>query len=240
MPNFFTQTLAAAALLLTSLSAPVHAQTTERLITVMGRGEVSVAPDMASVRIGVQTEADSAADALDQASAATAAILGQLDGQAIAPEDIQSGSIRLNPRYSSSVLGSQRSIAGYEAVNSVTVAVRDLGNLGNLLAALVGDGANRLDGVTFGLSDPEDAQDEARRRAVVESLRLADLYADAADVAVGAVVSISEAGSGGYSPMRAEPMMLEMAASAPQFDVPVAAGLIDLNASVTMVFEIAD
>lgn len=212
----------------------------DRFITVSGLGEVSIAPDMATVRIGVQTDADVAAEALDQASAATAAVLARLDVQGIDPADIQSGSIRLNPRYSSSVLGSGRSISGYQAVNSIEVAVRDLDDLGGLLAAVVGDGANRLDGVSFGLQDPAEAMDEARRRAVAESLRLAELYASAANVSVGDVVSISEAGSGGYSPMRAEPVMLEMAASSPQYDVPISAGMIDLSASVTMVFAIAE
>jgi uncharacterized protein YggE len=111
-------------LVLAALSAPVTAQ--ERTITVTGQGEVSVEPDMAMVIIGVQAEADIAADALDIASASTAAILATLDGEGIASEDIRSGAIRLNPRYSQSVLSSGTQITGYQAVNSVEVKVTDL------------------------------------------------------------------------------------------------------------------
>lgn len=240
MPQTYPYLMAAAVMICTALSTPATAENLDRLITVSGRGEVSVAPDMATVRIGVQTQADLAADALDQASAATSAVLAQLDLQGVLAEDIQSGAIQLNPRYSNRDLDGQREVAGYQAVNSITVAVRDLDDLGSVLAAAVGEGANRLDGVSFGLSNPTEAQDEARRRAVRDGLRLGDLYADAAGLSRGAVMSISEGGAVAYSPMRAGPMMMEMAASAPQFDVPVAAGLIDLSASVTMVFEIED
>ena len=143
MRSYIALSLLSATLAVAALSAPVAAQ--ERLITVTGRGEISVEPDMATVIIGVQTEAEVAAQALDEASAATAAILATLDGEAVLAEDIRSGAIRLNPRYSQSVLSSGTQITGYQAVNSVEVRVNDLDRLGGLLAAVVGDGANRPD-----------------------------------------------------------------------------------------------
>lgn len=222
------------------ISTPVFAQDTAtlRTITVNGEGEVSVVPDMATVRIAVQIDADEAAVAMDQASEATAAILATLDTQGVDARDIQTGAVRLTPRYASSVLSSGRQIVGYQAVNSVTVQVTVLDDLGGLLAALVGDGANRLDGVTFGLQDPMAALDEARRRAVAEGARRAQLYADAASVDLGDLITLNENGTSGVQPLRAEPVMMEMAASSPQFDVPVSAGEIDINARVTMIFEI--
>lgn len=238
MRSYIALSLLSATLAVAALSAPVAAQ--ERTITVTGRGEFSVEPDMATVIIGVQTEAEVAATALDDASAATAAILATLDGEGVLAEDIRSGAIRLNPRYSQSVLSSGTQITGYQAVNSVEVRVNDLDRLGSLLAAVVGDGANRLDGVQFGLQDPAEATDEARRRAVVEGARLAALYAQAAGVAVGELTMLNESGGGGYRPMVAESRQMELAASSPQFDVPVSPGKIDLSASVVMVYEIAD
>ena len=230
--------LVSATLAMAALSAPVSAQ--ERTIAVTGQGEVSVHPDMATVIIGVQTESEVAAEALDAASAATAAILATLDVEGIAPEDIRSGAIRLNPRYSQSAFSSGTEITGYQAVNSVEVIVNDLDRLGGLLAAVVGDGANRLDGVQFGLQDPTEATDEARRRAVAEGARLADLYAQAAGVSVGTLLSLSEMGSGGYRPVTAEARQMEMMASSPQFDVPVAPGKIEMNASINLVYAIGD
>lgn len=223
----------------TMAGAPVWADT-PRQITVSGEGLVSVDPDMATVTLGVQTEGQTPAEALDQASVATAAVLAALDSSGIAAEDIRSGAVRLNPRYSSNVLSSGTQIIGYSAVNTVNVQVNDLAMLGGLLAGLVGEGANRLDQLTFGLQDPTAAMDEARRRAVAEGARLAALYADAAGVSVGSLVTLSDNGSSGYRSMRAEPMMLDRAASSPRYDVPVAPGQIDLQASVLMIYEIAE
>ncbi len=225
-------------LVFAAMSAPVAAQ--DRTITVTGQGEVSIEPDMATVIIGVQAEADVAADALDTASASTAAILATLDVEGIAAEDIRSGAIRLNPRYSQSVLSSGTQITGYQAINSVEVKVMDLDRLGGLLAAVVGDGANRLDGVQFGLIDPSVATDEARRRAVVEGARLAALYADAAGVSLGELMMLNEGGSGGYRMVEMSPVVALEMSSSPQYDVPVAAGKIEMNASITLVYAIAE
>lgn len=225
--------------LMTCFGVPLWAQT-EPTITVAGEGTVTAIPDMATVSIAIQTEAPLAADAMDQASAATANVLATLDTTDIAPADIQSGAIRLNPVYSSSVLSSGNEITGYRAVNAIDVRVRDLDVLGGLLADVVGDGANRLGGVRFGLQEPETYLDEARRAAVAEGARLAGLYAEAAGVPLGDLLRLDETGSGGYQPMRAEPVMLEMAASSPSFDVPVALGEITLRANVTMVYLIGE
>ncbi len=240
MRPIFALGLLSATLALAALSAPATAQ--ERTISVTGHGEVSVEPDMATVVIGVQAEAEVAADALDEASAATSAILATLDVEGVLAEDIRSGAIRLNPRYSQSVLSSGNQIIGYQALNSVEVKVNDLDRLGELLAAVVGDGANRLDRVSFGLQDPGVVQDEARRLAVAQALRLATLYADAAGVSVGDLLVISEGGIGGRLVMDMAPVVImeQSTAASPRYQVPVAPGKIELNASITMVYAIAD
>jgi uncharacterized protein YggE len=239
MRSMLAATLVGATLTLAAFAVPTTAQ--ERTISVNGRGEISIDPDMATVVIGVQTEAEDTAQALDDANAATASILAILDVEDIPLADIRSGAIRLQPRYNQSVLSSGQQIIGYRAINSIEVDVTDLDQLGNLLAGLVGEGANRLDRVNFGLQDPTAATDEARRRAIAEGARLAALYADAGGVSIGDLMSLSESGGGGYRALEAEPVMMEaMATSAPQYDVPVAPGKIIINASISMVFAITD
>jgi len=242
MRKFLPLIIMTLTLVLAGLTA--RAETTSaalaRTIAVSGSGDVSLPPDMTQISLGVQTDAEVAADALDAASAAVLAILARLDVEGVDPADIQTGALRLHPRYSSSALGSGQRIVGYRVVNSVNVQVNDLNRLGPLISALVGDGANRLDRVTFGLQDPSAAIDEARRLAVADAGRRAALYAQAAGVRVGEVLSISEQGGANYRAMIAEPVMLEAMASAPSFDVPVAAGEIDLSATINMIFTIAD
>ena len=239
MRSMLAATLVGATLTLAAFAVPATAQ--ERTISVNGRGEISNDPDMATVVIGVQTEAEDTAQALDDGSAATASILAILDVEDIPLADIRSGAIRLQPRYNQSARSSGQQIIGYRAINSIEVDVTDLDQLGSLLAGLVGEGANRLDRVNFGLQDPTAATDEARRRAIAEGARLAALYADAAGVSMGDLMSLSESGGGGYRALEAEHVMMEaMATSAPQYDVPVAPGKIIINASISMVFAITD
>jgi uncharacterized protein YggE len=84
----------------------------------------------------------------------------------------------------------------------------------------------------FGLADPAPAMNEARRRAVADAMARAELLATAAGVPLGPVVSISEGGSGGWP---APAYRMEAVSDSP---VPVAAGQVSTQASVTMVFSI--
>lgn len=140
MRSFLVLAHVSAALVLAALTIPAHAQ--DRSITVTGRGEVNVAPDKATASFAVQQEAEIAADALDQASAATSAILATLDQEGIVVADIQTGSIRLNPRYNESLLSAGNQIIGYQAVNSIEVTVNDLGRI---VRAGVGRPLGRID-----------------------------------------------------------------------------------------------
>ncbi len=202
-----------------------------RTLSIDGTGRVELAPDMAMVRIGVTHQDRVAATALRQTSDAVAAMLARLEGLGVAARDMQTAGLSLNPvwRDSSGQQG-QPSPWGFEASNIVSLRLRDLDALGPVLDALVSDGANRLDGVSFGLQDPESAMDEARRLAVADARRKAALFAEAAGVALGQVISLSETGGG-----MPRPVMMEMAAMRSDA-VPIAAGEVGISASVQMVF----
>jgi len=116
----------------------------------------------------------------------------------------------------------------------ITVRLRDLDIVGEALDLLVADGANQLNNIRFALEDPQDAMDEARRRAVADAVRRAEIQARAAGVSVGDVLSIDE--SGAQVPQFRDTRM-EMAQAAP---VPVAGGEVGVSASVSMVFELVE
>ena len=125
-------------------------------------------------------------------------------------------------------------IKGYIAANTVSVRVRALDSLGGLLDAAVKDGANTLNGVEFGLQQPEPVMNEARKAAVADAKARAELIAGAAGVKLGAIKSITE---GGAAPM---PMpMMRMAADAAAGAVPVASGEVGTTAQVTIVWTLA-
>lgn len=222
-----------AAALAAPLSAPAFADEPGR-ITVTGEAAVQVAPDIATLSLGVTTEGTTAAEALSANNAALAAVLERLKGAGIAERDIQTSNLSVNPNWAgggySSAEGAK--ITGFTASNIVTVTVRDLTKLGDVLDKAVADGANTLNGLSFGLAEPKPALDEARKKAVAEALDRAKLLTGAAGVEAGKIVSISE-NTGFQSPM---PMM--RAASAKADSVPLAQGELDMSASVTIVLEL--
>ena len=218
------------------LGLPAFAESLPATVVVTGEGKVEIAPDMAMLSLGVMTEADTAAAALKANSDGLAGAIARLTAAGIAARDIQTSGLSLNPRYDYGTSGGAAKITGYVAANMVTVRVRDLSALGPTLDAVVADGANTLGGLGFGLQEPDTATDEARRRAVADAAHKAALYAEAAGVKLGRILSISEQGnSGGPQPM----MMAEARFARDGGSVPVASGELTVAATVSITWEIA-
>lgn len=231
-----TKFLAISAALALALAAVAPATAAERTITVSGEGEATAAPDMATVRVGVAVRADTARGAVDGMSQAMQKVLDAVAAAAIPAKDVQTEGLNLGSVYRPEPQdGSAPPPPQFEARSSVAVRTGDLKGLGALLDGLVSAGANELQGVSFGLSDPAAARDEARRAAVADALARAKLYAEAAGVTLGQVVSLSE---NGPAP---EPMMrMSAAPAAADKSVPIAGGEMSVAAQVTLVLSIGD
>lgn len=211
------------------------AQDNERRMTLTGVGEVFVAPDMAVISLGVSSLDPKASDAMRINSAAMNKIFARLKEVGIESRDIQTSQLSLNPRWQQrSSNNNPPRIVGYEALNTVTVRVRDLGAVGAVLDVLTQTGANRINHIGFRVQNPRPHKDEARRLAVADARIKAELYAQAAGVELGQVIQISEnSGTAQPRPM-ARMEMASMAADA----VPVAAGEMGLRATVTIVYSL--
>lgn len=202
------------------------------VITVTGEGVVEGAPDLAVLTLGVTTQAATAAAALAANSEGLAAVLARLSASGIEARDMQTSNLSLNPNWTGYDQGAPK-LVDYTATNQVTVRVRDLASLGVVLDAAVTDGANTLNGLMFGLSDPRPAMDTARKAAVTDARARAELLAGAAGVTLGRVLSISEGGA-----MTQPGPMFKSMGAADAMAVPVASGEVATSASVTVVFEI--
>lgn len=204
-------------------------------ITVTGEGHAQAAPDLATVSLGVTTQGKTAGEAMAANSAALSGVVARLKATGIAERDLQTSNLSLNPNWQQNDGTQAPVITGYVATNVLTVRVRALETLGTVLDAAITDGANTLNGISFGVDDPEPALDKARVDAVTAARARAQLLVEAAGAKLGRIVSISE--NGGYVPPGPMPMyrMEADVASA----VPVEGGEVGMTASVTMVFEIA-
>lgn len=226
-------------LLASSLAGPIWADVTLRAgqIVVIGEGRASAIPDQATLRLGARKTAKTARRALAATSEATEAILFRLDNAGISGGDIQTSSITLQPiwaDYQDRQNDVQMPPIGFEASNQITARVRDLELLGVLLDEVTQDGANSFSGFTLGLQNRTPVQDDARRDAIADGQRKAQLYAEAAGLELGEILMITEDmnSAGGYP---APVMEMSMARGA---SVPVAQGEITLRASVKMVYAI--
>lgn len=208
----------------------------QRLITVQGHGEVSASPDMATLSMGVTHTDTDASDAMAQVSENVSRILDRLAREGVAPADIQTRRLTLGPLWSnrpSSTGDDNPRITGFSASNMVMVRIRDLDRVGDILSAVLSDGANEFQGLSFGVQEPGPLSEAARRAAVADGMAQAKLLADAAGVALGPVQSITDQSG------MPRPQMMEMAAVRGG-SVPVAGGEITVEASVTMVFAIGE
>lgn len=217
-----------------AMAAPMAAQTPDApQIRVSGEGQASAPPDMATLRLGVSAQAKTAADAMDQTSNATREILARLAGFGIAGRDAQTTDLSLNPIQNYSP-GRETApeITGFAASNQVMVRIRELAILGEVLGAVLSEGANTLNGLTFGMQDPAPLMALARADAIRDAMARAALYADAAGLTLGPVLLISEGGSAAPQPE----MMMAMRSA----DVPIAQGETGISATVNMVFGIGE
>ena len=205
--------VAAAALAAALLTAPALAQVIPpAAISVTGEATVLVPPDLAEIDGGVTSEAKTAREASEANNAAMGKVLQALKGAGIEEKDVQTARLSLQPQSAPNRSGPS-AIAGYRASNRVTVRVRDVTKVANVIDTLVGAGANEIGGINFVVSQASKLLDEARERAVADARRKAEIYAKAAGVTLGAPLGISEEGNSAPAPYRR--MAAGMAASAP-------------------------
>jgi len=203
------------------------------LLTVNADGSSEARPDMAIVNLGVTTEGQTAAAALAENARRMTALTAALRRAGIAERDIQTSNVSVYPQQ---VYGEGQAprITGYQANNSVTVKVRRIDNTGRVIDAAVGAGGNTVNGVSFTHADPDAQLDVARRDAIAEARRRAELYANALGMRVNRIVSVSE--GGGYAPP--VPVALERFQAQDAAATPISPGEIETRVSVNVMFEL--
>ena len=218
----------------------------EKTISVSGHGKISVPPNIADISIGVVTQAKTAGDALSANSEKMEALQKVMKERGVAAKDVQTTNFNISPRYSqppphnpqNPVRDFVPQIVGYDVTNTVSVTARDLAKLGSLLDAVVTAGANQMHGISFRVDEPGAILDAARKKAMADAKKKAELMAGEAGVVVGFPISIrDEPGSFAppqYAPMMGGRAMGMMAASS----VPVAAGEQELSVTVHVVYEL--
>lgn len=201
-------------------------------INVNGTGKVYLVPDIAYVYIGVRSQADDVATALNENNAQAQAIANTLKERNVAAEDIQTTAFNVYPQQEYLPSG-EIGKTFYVVENTVFVKVRELQNLGSLLDAVVRSGANSINGISFDVQDRASAEAEARRLAIEDAKAKAVELAANAGVELGDLYSASVYSSGG-----AMPVFEAKGGAAYDSTAPIAAGQLVIQADANMTYYI--
>jgi uncharacterized protein YggE len=207
-----------------------------RTIAMTGHGEVRAVPDTAQISLGVTSFGKTAREALTVNTKSMTDLMDVLVKAGIEKRDITTSNFNVGPRYvnTSNDGSTPAKISGYDVTNTVTINVRKIDSLGEVLDQAVSAGSNQVYGISFGVTDADKKLDEARKDALADAKRKAELYAAAGGFSMGQVLSVNEGGNA--QPM---PVVYARAKSADMAsDVPMSQGEQTLGIDVSVVWEI--
>jgi uncharacterized protein YggE len=185
---------------------------------------------MATVTLGAQVDAGTAAEAQALAGERMRGVLAAHAAAGMATADVTTDRVSLEPTFD--YTGTAPVATGYQAVQTVHARIRDLATLGGIVDAAVTAGANQVAEVSLGIADPGAARDEARTRAMADARRSAETLAGAAGVRLGSPIAIAEEDDR-HAP---GPMRMKLAEAAMSDGTPIAAGRTTLEVRVTVTY----
>ena len=210
-------------------------------LTVGGRGEVSVAPDRAVLRLGAVAQAAKASEAQGQVNQVVQNIVKSIKSLGVADKNIATIDLSIYPVYGNQQpepqgQTTQPVIRGYRASNIIRVQIEKLESLGGIIDVGLNAGANRIEGLSFDLIDDGESRAQALHLATEEADIKANAIAKAMGVEIVGIKQISEAGISLVRPqMDSGPVFSARAAA-----TPVQAGQVRVEASLTVSYYIID
>ena len=225
-------------LFLVVLQARAQQQVLPPLVNVTGVGEVRLQPDEVVVSMGVEMRDKNLEQARKQTDAKAAAIIAYLKKQGVDAKYIQTSYMNVQPVYTGGDYG-KTTPDFYQAQKTMTVVIKKLNKFDELLSGLYGAGVNRIDGISFRVSDLEKHKVEARKRAVTEAKQKATALTSDLGAKLGRVYAINENTYAGGPRPYAENMMMKVGyAGDAAGDSSIAGGEVVVTANVSVSFVI--
>jgi uncharacterized protein YggE len=214
-----------------TLAADPTATTPEHTVAVTGMADVSVAPDVADIVIGVMVQKSTVSAAQSAAATSMSAVIAAIKNDGVDDKDIVTVNLSLNPVYDYSN-GSTPRLVGQQFSNTVKVTVRNLKTVSAVIDDAIAAGATTVSGISFRLNDPKQAQAQARALAVADAKAKADALAAAAGVSIKGVASITET----TVQSAPAPVAYSLDAAGKAASTPVQAGTTDIVVQVSITY----
>ncbi len=224
-----------------TVQAHVETKPDTSTLTVSETGIVARAPDTAFVTFGLETAGKSLAETQKRNSAAMSKVMDRLGDLQIDKERIQTSSFTVSPHYRptpnrpTDAPPVPPEIVGYVVGNMVTVEIRALDRVGTVIEEVLKAGANSFRGLHWGLREEQSVRLSALKQAAAKAREKAAVLGEALHVKLVRIVSANEGGR----MLRPAAPMARMAMEASAADVSISPGELKVEASVTLVYEIA-
>ena len=162
-------------------------------IVTSGTAEAKVTPDRAAVMVNVQTRASTAAAAASENARRTTAVLEVLGKLGLPKSQLSTEGYSVNPEM---VYGSGQAprVTGYVVANTVRAETHRPEQVGAILDAALGAGANMINGLSFYASSIDAPRREAISEAVANARAEAEVMARAAGGTLGNLIELSTQG----------------------------------------------
>lgn len=210
-------------------------------IWVTGEGKVTAVPDIATLRLGIEAQEATVAEAQAQASEAMARVRTALEDNGVAEKDIQTQYFSIHKVTRWDDIKNQEIVIGYRVTNMVTAKIRDIDQAGLIIdaVAVAGGDLTRIDDISFSIDDPSVYLEEAREKAMVDAEAKAEKLAGLAGVRLGKPTYISESS---YLPSPAYPRVYyeEAAIPAPAPPTEISPGEMEITLTVQVAYAILD
>jgi uncharacterized protein len=197
-------------------------------ISTSATGEARYIPDRATISMGVQTRAATAAKASAENAIKQRAVIDAIRAQGVAPEQISTVNYSLNADQQFNPQAGDRApkVIGYVATNTVRVEVRKVDQVGALIDAAIAKGANDVSSLDFHSSAPDSLRRVALADAYRQAFADATVLARAAGGQLGELIELSTNGSA------APPQPYRMEALAGKTPTPIETGELGLSVGI--------
>ena len=209
-------------------------------IWVTERGEVTAAPDLVTLSVGVEARATTVQAARVQAAEAMDLMLQALEARGIQDTDVQTQFFNISPEYVWNDRDRRQELVGYIVSNQTSVKIRDIDAAGLVIDEVAEAGGDlvRINSVRFGIEDTQTLRSQARENAVADLMAKAQQFADLTNVTLGKLVFLSETGGSVPRVQNFDDRAFAEAAAAPVAPTSISGGELTVSITVQGVFSI--
>ena len=220
-------------------SLKVNLNSQQEGIWVSGKGEVTVTPDIATLRLGIEAQEASVAEAQTEASEAMDKVMTALTDSGVAEKDIQTQRFSISRVAKWDREKEEEVVVGYRVTHTVTAKIRDIDKAGTIIDAVAKAGGDltRIDSIAFSVDDPSAYHEEARQKAMADAEAKAKHLAELADVTLGKPSYISEST---YIPPPIYPRAVYEEAAVAAGAPPISPGETEISLTVQVAYAILD